>query len=86
MIHLALEVAKPIDASVVLSGIIIEFNTDPLASLESGLATESNESITLVGQLDSASNGQLQVRHLFMNSYLILRHDDAVLFVRSKFG
>jgi hypothetical protein len=85
MAHLALEVANAIDASVILSGIIIEFDTDPLAGLESGLATKSNESITLVGQLDSASNGQLQIRHLFMNRYLNLRHD-AVLFVRSKFG
>jgi hypothetical protein len=44
MAHLALEVANAIDASVILSGIIIEFDTDPLAGLESGLATKSNES------------------------------------------
>lgn len=54
--------------------------------MESPRSKQKQHTMTLVGQLDSASNGQLQVRHLFMNSYLILRHDDTVLFVRSKFG
>lgn len=44
MVHIALEVANATDTSVVLSGIIIEFDTDPLAGLESGLASKSNES------------------------------------------
>lgn len=57
----AIKVPDSLNAAIILSSLVLEFNANPLPNLEVGLAGKSNRSLATVAQLDYLA--RLKVRH-----------------------
>ena len=60
MIHLTVEVFLSVDGSIVLSGRVLEFQSDPLAISEGSGSNETYDCFTAVFQGDALASTQLE--------------------------
>jgi len=63
MIWLAFEQAFSFDRTIVLASGFLQLNADPVAGREASTASEADQCLTAIVELDCLTDGEVEARH-----------------------